>query len=376
MNRRGFIKKLWYWGWRGLLAALVPAGIFSYSASRRRQMLAAEAQAKANGLTLRESARRRIHHGNSGFINPFVQAEYGNPWGIIKWKFFSKNELKSFYDQETVRPVAIDWNKVAGHQGLSVTFIKHACVMIKDQDQIFLLDPIFGNVFPLIKDFSPLAFELKEMPRPDHILVTHGHYDHLDVRSLAFFGPDTHVITPLGYDEVFSGLELKNRTRLDWFESYRIEGREVVLAPCNHWTMRSPWRGPNHSLWGSFVIKTRTGPVIFVSGDAGWFDHYRELGGYFDIDLAIFNLGAYEPRWFMKHSHMNPQEVVQAFRELGARRLMVVHWGSFRLGDEPVYFPPQDIQREMARNGLIDRLVHLDHGQTLFYSDHDQVRIS
>ena len=84
------------------------------------------------------------------------------------------------------------------------------------------------------------------------------------------------------------------------------------------------------------------------------------------IALAVINLGAYEPRWFMKTSHMNPDETVRAFRELGADRLLVVHWGSFRLGDEPVYQPITEIGQEMAKAGLTDRLVELRHGQTMY----------
>jgi L-ascorbate metabolism protein UlaG (beta-lactamase superfamily) len=131
--------------------------------------------------------------------------------------------------------------------------------------------------------------------------------------------------------------------------------------------MRNPLKGPNCSLWGSFIIRTAGGPTIFIAGDAAYFDRFQEIGAESSIDLAVFNLGAYEPRWFMAQSHMNPLEVVKAFEELRASRLMVVHWGTFRLGDEPVHFPPQDLQKALAAKGLLDRLVHLDHGQTLYY---------
>ena len=131
--------------------------------------------------------------------------------------------------------------------------------------------------------------------------------------------------------------------------------------------MRNPLVGPNRSLWGSFLIKTAGGLTIFVSGDSAYFKGFREIGREFSIDLAIVNLGAYEPRWFMASSHMNPPEVVQAFLELGADHLVIAHWGSFRLGDEPVHFPPQDIGREMQKQGLSHRLLRLNHGQTLFF---------
>lgn len=171
----------------------------------------------------------------------------------------------------------------------------------------------------------------------------------------------------MGYNDVFNDLGMNRRTQMDWFDTYKDGKLEITLLPCNHWTMRNPLVGPNRSLWGSFLVKTASGPTIFISGDTAYFDGFREIGEEFSIDLAIFNLGAYEPRWFMATSHINPGETVRAFRELQARHLLIVHWGTFRLGDEPVHFPPNDLRRELEEKGLSDRLVDLKHGQTLFY---------
>ncbi len=238
--------------------------------------------------------------------------------------------------------------------------------MIKDLDKYLLVDPMFFDLF-MVKDFSPLAFDLKEIPKPDHILITHGHFDHLDTRSLEFLDRDTHVITPLGYNTVFEDLQIGPRTQLDWFDAYEDGNREILLLPCNHWTMRNPLVGPNDSLWGSFLLRGASGFNIFIAGDTAHFDRFEELGREFPIDLAIINLGAYEPRWFMAGSHLNPKEAVKAFLDLKASHLLVVHWGSFRLGDEPVYLPPLAIKQEMERQGILKRLIHLDHGQTLLY---------
>jgi N-acyl-phosphatidylethanolamine-hydrolysing phospholipase D len=130
--------------------------------------------------------------------------------------------------------------------------------------------------------------------------------------------------------------------------------------------MRNPLVGPNRSLWGSYLIRGAGGQTIYLSGDTAYFSGFRELGNMYDIDLAIINVGAYEPRWFMKSRHINPAEAVQAFRELGARRLLVVHWGTFRLGDEPVYLPPIQVKEEMGKVGLAGRLINLTHGQTVY----------
>ena len=317
------------------------------------------------GKSLDQLVRAKVHHGRNRFLNPFaaIQKDFGR---LLKWKLFTANEFKQYYSEEKTYSVDINFDSLNQYQGLSVTFVKHACLLIQDQGVRLLIDPVFENMFPLFKDFSPLAFDPEAMPAPDHILITHGHYDHLNEDSLKLFPPETHVITPLGYDAEFYQLEMANRTKLDWLESYSQGGLTVTLLPCNHWTMRNPIVGPNRSLWGSYIIQTASGPTVYVSGDAAWFDHFDEIGEMFDIDLAVFNLGAYEPRWFMKSSHMNPAEVGRAFDRLKARKLMVIHWGAYRLGDEPVHFPPRDMAREMTRSGQADKLVHLDPGQTFF----------
>ena len=117
---------------------------------------------------------------------------------------------------------------------------------------------------------------------------------------------------------------------------------------------------------GAFLIKTASGPTVFISGDTAYFDGFREIGEEFDIDVAILSLGAYEPRWFMRDSHMNPAETVKAFQQLGAKRLIITHWGTFRLGDEPVFFPPIQIQEELEKQGLSECFVNLRHGETFF----------
>lgn len=365
MTRRFFIKKLLTWAKMCLMLGLFPSNSFLKSASAMEKENTIGA--KHQGLSLREIVLKKIHHGNDRFVNPFSGVDSRNPWQMIRWKLFSENRFKAFYNEESVIPVSIDWEPVRRSNGLSITFIKHASVMIKDLDKYILVDPIFFGIFRFFKDFSPLAFDIEEIPPPDHVLITHGHYDHLDKPSLASLGKETHVITPMGYNDVFNDLGMNRRTQMDWFDTYKDGKLEITLLPCNHWTLRNPLVGPNRSLWGSFLVKTASGPTIFISGDTAYFDGFREIGEEFSIDLAIFNLGAYEPRWFMATSHINPSETVRAFRELQARHLLIVHWGTFRLGDEPVHFPPNDLRRELEEEGLLDRLVDLKHGQTLFY---------
>lgn len=320
-----------------------------------------------NGQNLREMAAQRLHHTNGGFTNPMATVRQGGLGQVLKWKLLGRNRFAKDLKDQPLTKVSIDWGAVRDHDGVSITFIRHAALMIKIGERYLLVDPIFGDIVGFIKDFSPMENGLEGMPAPNHVLITHGHYDHLDVSSLKKLNSDTHIISPLGYDAQFQKIGMRNRSQLDWYETFS-DGCRVTLVPANHWTMRNPMIGPNRSLWGGYIIEAPSGYTIYLSGDTAYFDGFDQIGREFDIDLAIFNLGAYEPRWFMGPSHINPYETLQAFTELGADKLMVVHWGTFQLGDEPVHFPPIDIEKEMTEAGLINRWVDLRHGETFFVS--------
>jgi L-ascorbate metabolism protein UlaG (beta-lactamase superfamily) len=318
-----------------------------------------------NGRSLREIARRREHHGDGRFLNPLGVDRSGRLLKVLSWKLFHGNPYEDELAGQPVRPLSVDWDPIRGADGLSITYLKHASLMLQDAGCRVLLDPVFTSPFWFIRDFTPLAFEPSAIPAPDHVLITHGHYDHLDTDSLAQLPAGTHVICPPGYSDILDDVGLHNRTVLDWYDSYRDGDREFILLPCNHWTMRSPVAGPNLALWGSYLVRTASGPTVYISGDTAYFDGFRQIGEEFNIDVAVFNVGAYEPRWFMAPSHLSPAEAVQAFQELNARRLMIMHWGTFRLGDEPVHFPPRHMRDEMRQAGLLLRLVDWKHGDTV-----------
>lgn len=368
MTRRNFIHRL--------LQGAASASLMGFPGACASRPLATDGDADGtglayrplNGTSMRDLARRKMHHRQGEFLNPFSDIPKGNLGRVLKWKWFTKNHFKPYYSDDVPTPVTVDRSAIADGAGLSITLLKHAGILIKDGDAFILIDPVFGGLFWFIEDFSPLAFDPATLPQPKHVLVTHGHYDHLDAASLATWGNGTHVICPLGYDDLFNDWGMTHRTRLDWYEHYYEDGREIIFLPCNHWTMRNPLVGPNTALWGSYLVRTKSGACVYISGDTGFFDGFDQIGEEFDIDLAIFNLGAYEPRWFMAPSHMNPEETVTAFLDLKARHLAIAHWGTFRLGDEPVNWPPVAIRQALRERQLEDRYIELKHGHTVSYS--------
>jgi L-ascorbate metabolism protein UlaG (beta-lactamase superfamily) len=284
----------------------------------------------------------------------------------LKWRYISENPFRGYYLSEKIDPISVDWVSTDDHHSPSLTWINHASVLIREGKSSLLVDPIFFGLHWPFRDYSPLVFRNGKMPLIDTVLITHGHYDHLDLASLRVFYDKAFYITPLGYAELLREDGAGRVKELDWFESAKSGSFDITLLPCNHWTMRSIIDGPNTSLWGSYIVHTASGHTIYLSGDTAYFDRFNEIGQLYDIDLAVINLSSYEPRWYMKQSHISPEETVKAFRELGAKKLLVIHWGTFRLGGEPVYLPPVDIRREMDEAGMGDKLVELRHGQTMY----------
>lgn len=318
-------------------------------------------------MTLWDIARNRLHHGNGRFTSPLEPSNGKRDFlELLKWQLFSDNPFKQYYRDQKVEPVTIPWQQIINHNSLSITYVTHASVYIKDNDSSLIIDPVLFGMFWPYKDFSPVTFSPGELPTVNAVLITHGHYDHLDLTSLKAFHEQSQFLCPLGYGALLRANGAKQVQELDWLDKKQVGSFEITFLPCNHWTMRNPIVGPNTALWGSYLIRTSSGRTIYISGDTAYFNRFKEIGEHYSIDLAIFNLGAYEPRWFMKKSHMSPSETVQAFREIGAQKLLVVHWGTFRLGDEPVHFPPRDIHRAMEQAGLLDRLVELKHGETMY----------
>lgn len=245
---------------------------------------------------------------------------------------------------------------------LRLSFVGHASVLIQTGGHNILVDPVwstrvspFGFVGPRRVNDPGVAFDA--LPPIDTVLVSHCHYDHLDVLTLSALAAAhaPRVITPLGNDTIMRAYDRAIAAQAhDWGDRVDLGSRvSVTLAPMRHWSQRQIL-DRNKALWSAFIIEGPAGRIYHV-GDSGYGDgvHFRrarERHGPFR--LAILPIGAYEPRWFMRDQHMNPEEAVRAFLDSGAEMALAHHHGTFQLTNEAIDAPVTALAAALAEQGI------------------------
>jgi L-ascorbate metabolism protein UlaG (beta-lactamase superfamily) len=255
-----------------------------------------------------------------------------------------------------------------------VSYVGHASFLVQGAGLNILLDPVwsmraspFRHVGPKRVNNPGIAFA--DLPPIDIVLVSHAHYDHLDVATLSRLAAAhrPRVITPLGNDTIMRAHDKTIAAEAyDWHDRVAIgSNAAVTLVPTRHWSARS-LSDRNMSLWASFVIETAAGRVYFVGDSSyGAGSHFRDVAErYGPIDLALLPIGAYEPRWFMADQHMNPAEAVQAFADCGAQHALGHHYGTFQLTDEGIDAPVVALAEALREASIpADRFRALQPGQ-------------
>jgi L-ascorbate metabolism protein UlaG (beta-lactamase superfamily) len=247
--------------------------------------------------------------------------------------------------------------------GAVVTWIGHSTLLIQTRQGNSLTDPVYGERVGPVSWAGPSrviapGIEWDALPRIDTVLLSHDHFDHCDLRTLRRLAqnPETHFVAPLGHRSLLEGIGAAGRiTELDWWDAIDLpSGAGVSFVPARHWCRRT-LGGTNLRLWGGFMIRAG-GRKIYFAGDTGYdatlFAAIRERLG--SPDIALLPIGAYEPRWFMKGVHMNPEEAVQAHQQLGARKSIGIHWGTFHLTDEGREAPLEALQAAKKAAALAD----------------------
>ena len=257
---------------------------------------------------------------------------------VLKWKlstlFFKKEKVA---DDDFRLPVHFLDKKDLKQEEDFILWLGHASFYIQIDGIKILTDPIFYNL-PFIPRLSAMPIDPLDL-QPDLILVSHGHYDHLDLKSLEvlkIYEKNIPIIMPLQLSQYLK--KSANTKELNWYEKYQYKDLTITALPASHWHRRGMYDF-NKALWCSFAL-TYKNKHIFFAGDTAFDTHFEEIRQKFGtIDLALMPIGAYKPIEVMKPSHMNPKEAIQATKILNAKKMIPYHYGTFKLSDEPIGEP-------------------------------------
>jgi N-acyl-phosphatidylethanolamine-hydrolysing phospholipase D len=276
--------------------------------------------------------------------------------------FFARRVFGFLRDAEGAPArVADALGELAHHSVATATWIGHATLLVRHDGVRYLTDPAWseragpgGRIGA--RRFVPPALAIAELPPIDFVVISHNHYDHLDLPALAELHrlqPGVRFLVPLGNAELLREEGITGVTELDWGESVRVGGVEVRCLPSQHWSARGLF-DENRALWSSWAVLGEARRVYF-SGDTGAFDGFAEIGRQLGpFQLAALPIGAYEPARMMQPVHLNPEETVAAGQALRAERIVGIHWGTYDLTDEPLGEPPVRFRAALAAAGIAE----------------------
>lgn len=314
--------------------------------------------AKAKTLNRYYTGPKSDHFDGRVFFNP----EGNEPKGFIdllRWQFGGGKASWPAARESPLAPAKPEM-RVEGDR-LVVTMVGHATLLVQTAGLNILTDPVwsqraspFGFAGP--RRFIPPGVAFEDLPPIDLVLLSHNHYDHLDITTLRRLqqAHDPQVITPLGNDTIIRREVAAMRVAAhDWGDTLRYRDVTIDVEPAHHWSARGTG-DQRMALWSAFVVSTDAGK-IYVVGDTGFHEgrNYRAAaekhGGF---RLAILPIGAYEPRWFMEHQHQNPREAVEGMQLCNAAFAAGHHWGVFRLTDEPADEPRDHLHIALDAKGV------------------------
>jgi len=241
---------------------------------------------------------------------------------------------------------------------IAITWIGHASFLLQFTDLNVLIDPNFANWLFLIKRIKRTGLRIEDLPRIDLVLLTHAHFDHFHKPTLRRL-PDPKIgVMPWGVGDLAYNLGFGRVIELDWWESFSQRDWTVTLTPSKHWGARV--LRDNHRGYGGFILEHQ-GRRVYHAGDSAYFDGFKDIGKSFRPEIALLPIGAYHPASF-RHVHMGPDEAMRVFKELRAKWLVPMHYGSFRLSFEDMDEPPRWLKRLAKDEGLSHRLKILQEG--------------
>lgn len=303
-------------------------------------------------------------------------------------------------------------------EDVTITWVGHSTFLIQYAGLNILTDPIWAKRMGIGKRLSEPGIPIEKVPPVDLILISHSHYDHMHIASIRrLLNPNTQLIVPVGLKKKLARKQIERCIELAWWEEIVVQGVRITFVPTQHWTRRTLFDA-NTSHWGGFVLEPaeavkavpgtvvglsdrmtrpqdeavpeietdpnkcgrRSGtqnanvakdgtplpPTVYFAGDSGYFAGFREIGDRFPVHITMMPIGAYEPEWFMGPQHMNPEQALQAFRDVGAEIMIPMHYGTFKLSDDTAEEALARLEAERQRTQTSrDCIKLMIHGETM-----------
>jgi N-acyl-phosphatidylethanolamine-hydrolysing phospholipase D len=286
----------------------------------------------------------KSHHRPGGFNNNYLNNETIGA-GFWRWQWSMLTTTRAADRPERVPRKTVDLAYLKSNRSdITVTWLGHATMLWQIGGKNILVDPhLFERASPVSfagpARQTPPAIALPDLPHIDVVVISHNHYDHLDRPSVLGLnrqagGPPLFVV-PLGIDLWLKREGISNVQPLDWWQHRDVDGVRVTLVPAQHWSARTPF-DRHEVLWGGYVAQ-HAGFSMYYSGDTGYSKDFQDIAARFGgFNFAQIPVGCYEPRWFMTNQHVNEPEAIQIHRDVRSQFSMGVHWGTFRLCDDPI----------------------------------------
>lgn len=289
-------------------------------------------------------------HFDGSHFNNIAEIEEKDFFDVLKWYAQREPGEWNVIPLNEVQFAARPETRV--EDGLVITYVNHSTFLIQTNGLNILTDPVWSDrVSPFSfagpKRMRPPGLRFEDLPKIDLVLISHNHYDHLDIETLEKLktAHDPLILVPLGVDRYLEEQGITHTRALDWWdEEEYASGSRITSVPAQHFSGRGTF-DRNLTLWTGYVIQTDRGPVYFA-GDTGYGDLFKEIGKTFGpIKVGLIPIGAYKPRWFMSPVHLDPAEAIQVHKDIMAEISFGMHYGTFPLADDGQYDPQNDFAK-------------------------------
>ncbi|XP_059153637.1 N-acyl-phosphatidylethanolamine-hydrolyzing phospholipase D-like [Physella acuta] len=323
----------------------------------------------------------------------YRNGRYENPWSpwkapaftqLFKFMFLTKSEANIPNEQElnsklpVIKPDLSQF-KQPPDSGIRHMWIGHATSLVQFEGVTFLTDPVFSlrcspSQWVGPKRYRPTPCSVEELPKVDCVVISHNHYDHLDLETVYSlnkrFGDSLRWYVPVGLKSWMNSCGCTNVVELSWWEEHTHEsGVKFVSTPSQHWCKRTVW-DDNKALWCSWcVIGSKN--KFFFAGDTGYCNIYKTIGKkYGPFSLATIPIGAYNPRWILAYQHVDPKEAVDIHCDINCKTSIGIHWGTFPMGAKEFYLEPRDKVKEelKIRDMELSSFITVAHGEILTFN--------